>query len=85
MHLCVVFWYGALLVDGLFFWAPVRRIAAKKTTTRHRQNSVPMEQHGGGSEMLEGCFSSDGTGALVTVEGGEKKKKKKSFRHLLES
>ena len=38
-------------------------------TSNHPENTIPTVNHGGGSIMLRGCFSSAGTGKLDRIEG----------------
>ena len=40
---------------------------AKRQVWR-KPGTIPMVMHGGGSFMLWGCFSAEGTGRLVNIE-----------------
>jgi hypothetical protein len=41
----------------------------KPGTAHHLTNTIPTVKHGGGSNMLWGCFSGAGTGRIVRIEG----------------
>lgn len=41
----------------------------KPGTTNHQPNTIPTMKHGGSRIMPWGCFSAEGTGSLIRVEG----------------
>ena len=49
-------------MDAAYVWR-------KKGEAYNPKNTVPTVKHGGGNIMLWGCFSSQGTGNLVRVQG----------------
>ena len=53
----------------LFGLKAKRHVCRKSITAHHPSNTIPTVKHGGGSIMLQGCFSAAGTGRLVRVEG----------------
>ena len=41
----------------------------KQSATHHPSSTIPSVKHGGGSNMVWGCFSVAGTGRRVSIEG----------------
>ncbi len=71
------FWYTVLWSDEtkleLFGHMDVEYVWRKKGEAYNPKNTVPTVKHGGGNIMLWGCFSSNGTGNLIRVQGTMKK------------
>lgn len=71
------FWSTILWSDEtkleLFGHMDAEYVWRKKGEAYNPKNTVPTVKHGGGSIMLWGCFSSQGTGNLVRVQGIMKK------------
>ena len=63
-----IFWSDETKIE-LFGLNYKRHVWRKSGTTYHQPNTIPAVKHGGGSIMLEGCFSVAGTGELVRVDG----------------
>ena len=53
----------------LFGLKAKRYVWRKTNTAHHPEHTIPTVEHGGGSIMLWGCFSSAVTGKLVRVDG----------------
>lgn len=69
----LTFWGSVLWSDEtkieLFGSRDVSFVWRKKGQAFNPKNTVPTVKYGGGNRMFWGCFSANGTGKLVTVDG----------------
>ncbi|MBN3286977.1 TCB1 transposase, partial [Polyodon spathula] len=81
-----VLWSDETKVE-LFGQNSKRYVWRKPNTAHASRHTIPTVNNGGGSSMLWGCFSSAGTGHLVTTEGrmDGAKYRKILQEHLLQS
>ena len=67
------FWYSVPWSEEtkLELFGPVdqRHVWRRKSEAYSKKNTMPTVNHGGGSALLWGCFTSSGTGNLQHVEG----------------